>query len=130
MNKLLNRYSKLIETIFFKKYKSGNKEIHFIRDDLINTAKELEMKLPKNLGDVIYSFRYRTSLPESIIKLAPKDQEWVIRPTGRAQYMFSLSKNPRIIPNQMLVETKIPDATPGIIRKYALNDEQGLLAQL
>ena len=130
MKKSLNRYSKLIETIFFKKYKPGNKEIHFIREDLINTAKELDMKLPKNLGDVIYSFRYRTSLPESIIKLAPKDQEWVIRPAGRAQYMFSLSKNPRIIPNQMLVETKIPDATPGIIRKYALNDEQGLLAQL
>jgi hypothetical protein len=30
----------------------------------------------------------------------------------------------------MLVETKIPDATPGIIAKYALSDEQALLAKL
>lgn len=37
---------------------------------------------------------------------------------------------PRIIPNNLLAETKIPDATPGIIAKYALNDEQGLLAKL
>ena len=130
MKNSINRYSKLIETIFFKKYVHGSKEVHFIREDLIETAKELNMKVPKNLGDVIYSFRYRASLPESIVKLAPTDLEWVIRPTGRSQYMFSLSNNPRITPNQMLAETKIPDATPGIIKKYAFDDEQGLLAKL
>jgi len=37
---------------------------------------------------------------------------------------------PRILPNSLLAETKIPDATPGIIVLYALNDEQGLLAKL
>jgi len=130
MKNSINRYSKLIETIFFKKYVHGSKEVRFIREDLIETAKELNMEVPKNLGDVIYSFRYRASLPESIVKLAPNDLEWVIRPTGRSQYMFSLSSNPRIIPNQMLAETKIPDATPGIIKKYAFDDEQGLLAKL
>jgi len=36
----------------------------------------------------------------------------------------------RIVPNKLLAETKIPDATPGIIAKYAVNDEQGLLAKL
>ena len=35
-----------------------------------------------------------------------------------------------IEPNVQLVETKIPDSTPGIIAKYALNDEQALLAKL
>ena len=30
----------------------------------------------------------------------------------------------------MLVETKLPDATPGIIDKYTLSDEQALLAKL
>jgi hypothetical protein len=30
----------------------------------------------------------------------------------------------------VLVETKIPDATPGVIRRYALGDEQALLARL
>jgi hypothetical protein len=35
-----------------------------------------------------------------------------------------------IAPRQDLAETKIPDATPGIIEKYALTDEQALLAKL
>ena len=30
----------------------------------------------------------------------------------------------------MLVETKIPDATPGVIVRYSMNDEQALLAKL
>lgn len=33
-----------------------------------------------------------------------------------------------IAPNVLLAETKLPDATPGIIAKYALSDEQALLA--
>jgi hypothetical protein len=45
---------------------------------------------------------------------------------GQAKYVFSLSTMPRIIPNEMLSETKIPDSTPGVIVRYALNDEQGL----
>lgn len=130
MGKDQNRYSKLIETIFFKFYEKGQKEVRFAREDLTQTAKKLRIDLPKNLGDVIYSFRYRAALPDSIIRTAPEGLEWVIRPIGQAKYMFALSAMPRIIPSKMLSETKIPDATPGIIRKYALNDEQGLLAKL
>ncbi len=126
----INRYSKLIETIFLKRYKKGAKEIRFERTDLISTAKELKIDLPKNLGDVVYSFRYRVNLPASIVKTAPSGFEWVIRPVGQAKYMFSLSDMPRIVPSKMYAETKIPDATPGIIQKYAFNDEQGLLARL
>jgi len=33
-------------------------------------------------------------------------------------------------PNPLLSETKIPDATPGIIDMYALTDEQALLAKV
>jgi hypothetical protein len=35
-----------------------------------------------------------------------------------------------IVPSSVLAETKIPDATPGVIAKYAMNDEQSLLAKL
>lgn len=35
-----------------------------------------------------------------------------------------------ITPREMLIETKVPDATPGIIEMYALGDEQALLAKL
>ncbi len=130
MGKNQNRYFKLIETIFFNNYNKGQKEVRFAREDLIKTAKKLRIVLPKNLGDIVYSFRYRALLPESITKTAPEGFEWVIRPIGQAKYMFSLSDMPRIIPSEMLSEIKIPDATPGIIKKYAFNDEQGLLAKL
>jgi hypothetical protein len=130
MNEARNRYIQLIETIFFKYYKQGKTEIPFVQEDLETTAAELEIELPKNLGDVVYSFRYRSKLPDSITRLAPKDFEWVIRPMGQAKYAFSLSTMPRIIPNAMLAETKIPDSTPGVIERYALNDEQGLLTKL
>src|SRR3989304_7110404 len=106
----INRYSKLIETIFFKNYKKGMKEVRFEREDLISTAKELKIDLPKNLGDVVYSFRYRAALPEAIGKTAPEGSEWVIRLIGQAKYMFSLSDMPRIVPSKIYAETKIPDA--------------------
>jgi hypothetical protein len=125
-----NRYTQIIEAIFFKHYREGATEVPFERDDIIQAASELGIELPKNIGDVIYSFRYRTELPDSITRKATKDYEWIIRPAGRARYTFALTTRSAIVPSPMLVETKIPDATPGIISKYALDDEQGLLAKL
>ena len=130
MIKERNRYSKLIERIFDKKYTDGSREVAFQREDLISTADELSIKLPKNLGDIVYSFRYRADLPESIRSRSPEGLEWVIRPTGQARYKFLLSAIPRFFPNPILAESKILDATPGIIAKYAFNDEQALLAKI
>ena len=126
----LNRYSKLIESIFFDKYKDGDREVYFERPDLIKKAEELKVTLPLNLGDIIYSFKYRASLPSSIISLASDGMEWVIKNVGRAKYAFKLVNYSRIIPDEMLVEIKIPDATPSIVGKYALNDEQALLTKM
>jgi hypothetical protein len=130
MTQKKNRYSQIIETIFFKYYQEDSSEIAFKRSDIVQVARELDITLPKNLGDIIYSFRYRATLPETIIQKAPKGYEWVIKPAGRARYKFSLTTQTAIIPTSMLVETKIPDATPGIISRYALDDEQGLLAKI
>lgn len=80
-----NRYAKLIEDIFNQYYREGDQEVPFEREDLVRTAEKLGIKLPKNLGDVVYSFRYRVNLPESICKRAPEGLEWVIRPTGQAK---------------------------------------------
>src|SRR4030043_1999840 len=125
-----NRYSQIIEAIFSKYFQKGSKEIPFERSDIVTVAKKLRIKLPKNLGDVLYSFRYRTPLPDSIIGKAPKGFEWIIRPAGRARYKFVLATKSAIVPSKILAETKIPDATPGVIGKYKLNDEQALLAKL
>jgi len=56
----LNRYSKIVERIFLEKYREGMNEFSFSREDIVRVAKKIGIKLPKNLGDVIYSFRYRT----------------------------------------------------------------------
>ena len=125
-----NRYSRIIEAIFFKYYQDGDTDVPFVRSDINRIADELEIKLPKNLGDILYSFRYRTALPKSIIKKAPKGYEWIIRSVGRGRYKFVLTTLTHIVPSEMLVEIKIPDSTPGVIVKYALNDEQALLAKL
>lgn len=125
-----NRYAKIIERIFFTNYVEGATQVSFRREDIEHIARALKIKLPKNLGDVVYSFRYRVSLPQSILAKAPPGQEWMIRSTGRSTYAFVATKLTAIVPATMLAETKIPDATPGVIAKYALNDEQALLARL
>jgi hypothetical protein len=128
--KKMNRYQKLIEHIFLSRYRDDIQEIEFEREDLEKAAHELGIRLPKNLGDVMYSFRYRTALPASIREKAPSGKEWTIRPSGRSRYCFVATNMLHITPNLMLSETKIPDATPGIVIMYALGDEQALLSKL
>lgn len=130
MTEKKNRYSQIIERIFLKYFKRGANEIPFERVDIIQAAENLSINLPKNIGDILYSFRYRAQLPESIAEKAPAGAEWIIRPAGRARYKFVLTTKSSIVPSTMLAETKIPDATPGVISKYKLNDEQALLAKL
>jgi len=125
-----NRYSAIIEHIFNSKYGEGLREIEFLRDELTVVARKLRIKLPKNLGDLIYSFRYRADLPEAIRKHAGTGETWIIRPAGTGKYRFVLVPDKPLLPNVNLAVTKIPDATPGIVAKYAFNDEQALLAKL
>jgi hypothetical protein len=125
-----NLYSAIIEKIFQTKFKKGVREFTFDREELLTVARELGLRDPKNLGDLIYTFRYRAGLPESIKKQAGEGEAWIIRPAGRGKYRFALITNVPIIPNESLALTKVPDATPGVVAKYALSDEQALLAKL
>ena len=102
----------------------------FTRDEFAGIAVELDVNLPKNVGDLIYSFRYRNELPQSILATANNGQEWIIEGAGRAKYRFRLVKLNRIVPREELLTIKVPDATPQIIGAYALGDEQALLAKV
>ncbi len=82
------------------------------------------------MGDLVYSFRYRAAFPESIQSTAGKGETWIIRPAGRSKYRFVLIPDKPLIPDESMATTKVPDATPGVIAKYALSDEQALLAKL
>lgn len=123
-----NRYKAIIEKIFFDNYKVGDLKVAFARTAIEKAASELGIKLPKNLGDVVYSIRYRTPLPESVLATQPVGLEWIVSGAGRALYAFKLVKVNRIRPSPHLVVISIPDATPEVIRAYALDDEQALLA--
>lgn len=123
-----NRYHALIESIFFDRYAAGVESFEFARDAIELKAKELDLELPKNLGDVVYSVRYRSPLPRGILETQPEEREWIIEGAGRARYRFRLVAKTRIRPREDLIKIAIPDATPELIRAYALDDEQALLA--
>lgn len=126
----LNRYSAIIAKVFAKHYANKGDSFEFTRDEFEGIATELGIKLPKNVGDLIYSFRYRNELPTSILDTATNGLEWIIEGAGRAKYRFRLAKLNRIVPREELLTIKVPDATPEIIAAYALGDEQALLAKV
>lgn len=126
----LNRYDKIIEDVFFSRYRDGAREVPFRRTDFEAASKKLGIPLPKNLGDLVYSYRYRANLPDRVSEKAPSGKTWIIVPKGKAEYCFELTRMEEIKPNPKFAETKIPDATPGVVEKYASDDEQALLAKL
>lgn len=128
--KKLNRYSEIVAEVFRKRYKKGAKKFGFARDEFEEIAKNKRIALPKNLGDTIYSFKYRAELPLSIRETAPAGYEWIIAGAGIGKYEFRLVKPLDISPRHNLLVVKIPDATPEIIGAYALGDEQALLAKV
>ena len=125
-----NRYQAIIARVFADHYTKGAGEFEFTRDEFVAIAESLKIKLPKNVGDLIYSFRYRNELPLTISKTATKGCEWIIEGAGRARYRFKQVRLNRIVPREELLTIKVPDATPEIITAYALNDEQALLAKV
>ena len=128
--KELNRYAQILQKIFFDRYKPGVIAVQFERDDIAATAAALGIQLPKNLGDVLYAFRYRTPLPRSIQETAPTGKDWIIQGQGRSKYSFVLEDTFDITPHTNMAEIKVPDATPGIVDLYTTDDEQALLSKL
>ena len=119
-----NRYEVLILTIFKNHYREGSAEFEFDRSEIETVARDLGIRLPKNLGDLIYSFRYRRDLPKEIVATEKAGKEWIIAPAGRSKYRFRLSKLVRAVPNESLDAIKVPDSTPEIVSAWALSDEQ------
>jgi hypothetical protein len=127
---LANRYSSILAKIFESKHKPGSREVDFKRTEFQTTADSLGIKVPLNLGDLIYSFRYRSPLPESIQKTAPRGKCWIIRPVGRGKYRFALAADKPIVPSTNMTTIKVADSTPGVVEMYSMGDEQALHAKV
>jgi hypothetical protein len=128
--KAVARYSQIISEIFTRHWRSPMTEFEFGREEIATISDDLKIKRPKNLGDVVYTFRYRKPLPKEILATQPADRGWLILGAGDAKYRFRLNRLTHIDPTRGLMVRKIPDATPEIIGQYALNDEQALLARV
>jgi hypothetical protein len=130
MSKETALYDALMVRIFNNHFRKGVNAFEFDRSEIESVATELKVRLPKNLGDLIYSFRYRKAFPKEIAATENGKKQWIILPAGRAKYRFQLAYLTQILPRANLIATKIPDATPQIIAAYALTDEQALLARV
>lgn len=121
-------YDSIIRSIFFAHYEKGKTSITFEREEFQQKAKELDVNPAKNLGDIVYSYKYRKKLPQDILETAPDGYYWRIRSVGKAHYEFVLEEGDEFIePDTMLATIKIPDGTPSIVKKYSASDEQALL---
>ena len=126
-----SRYEQILCRVFELHHKDGDDRVEWIREALDDAADELGVKRVKNLGDLVYAYRFRRDMPAAINATAPSGKEWIIRGAGIAKYRFDLiPEQIPIVPNPNLAVTKIPDATPEIIASTALGDEQALLAKV
>jgi len=69
-------------------------------------------------------------MPEGIESKATEGNAWIIRGAGIGKYKFALVPDRPIVPSENMTVTKVPDATPGVVAKYALGDEQALLTKV
>lgn len=125
-----NRYLDIINWVFRRNFRNGATEVGFPRTELAEAAHDLGLDVPKNLGDIVYSIRYRTEIPAEIDQLAPAGMTWALFPAGRSYYAFRPVYMNQIEPRPGLARIKVPDSTPGLIARYAMSDEQALLAKV
>jgi hypothetical protein len=131
MAKPPSRQSQIVKAVFFDRYTPGASSLRFSRQDLFDVCDRYGIEPLKNMGDgALYSYRYRTKLPEEILETQTPGKEWVILGRGISQYEFRLVSKSNIMPNPNLLATKIPESTPEIIKRYAFSDEQALLARV
>lgn len=126
----VDTYAPIIRHIFEQHFSGKETEFEFERKEIELAAKALDIVLPANKGDVVYSFRYRKNLPADIAQTAAKGSEWIIEGAGRGRYRFRQSRASRIVPRSNHHKIKIPDNTPEIVAAYATTDEQSLLAKV
>lgn len=120
----------IIEAVFQSHVAADPVPFRFKRQELVEQAVRLGVKVPKNLGDTIYGYKSRRDLPASIRRTAPAGWEWVIRSAGRSVYEFGFARFCFAEPRQGLHAVKVLNATPEIVTRYRFSDEQALLAVL
>ena len=79
-----SRYHRILARIFDDHYRKSEQSFEFNRSEIESVAESLSIKLPKNIGDAIYSLRYRRN-SANIAATAPSGSHWIIEPAGRGR---------------------------------------------
>ena len=122
------KYDQIIEYIFNRHFDGTANGFEFPRSAVHDAADALRLSRVSNVGDVIYTYRSRKSLPAAIRAQAPGNLEWIIRSTASGQYRFDLIEHASFPIRSHLAAIAIPDSTPALIQLYRQSDEQALLA--
>lgn len=118
-----NAYDQLLVSIFKNKWRSGLNELTFTKDDLIDVAASLGLRI-KNLADVLYTYRSRRPFPAHIAEKG----NWIIAAKGSGKYAFVKVTQAAIVEVPSTLKLfPIPYAVPEIVAMNLANDEQGLL---
>lgn len=130
-------YSETIVRVFQEYYEPGCNRFTFRREDLVAAMRQLGVEVggdadlvAKNVGDIVYTFRFRRDFPKEIKATAPRGKMWIITGKGDAVYEFRLITTPALFADPSWYITKLHDATPEIVRRFKLSDEQALLARI
>ncbi|MGD1019277.1 MAG: hypothetical protein ABSA12_08145 [Verrucomicrobiia bacterium] len=117
------KYDQLLVSVFKKKWKPSLAEVPFSKDEFIDAANALGLRI-KNLADVIYTYRSRRPMPKEIRRTG----NWVIASRGSGLYAFAkvAGETTVTIPESLKVYP-IPYAVPEIVAQNLARDEQGLL---
>lgn len=121
------RYERAIETIFQRHYSAGADYFEFHKDELVEVCQELGITV-RNIPDIIYSFRGRRALPDSITATG----HWAIESAGTNSYAFRRLENPPqfTIPFMDYAPTDIYNAIPEVVEGLLRQDEQSLLTRI
>ncbi len=83
-----------------------------------------------SIDEFVGLFRDGKSWPLEIKRMAPSGKMWIIVGKGDATYGFRLITTPTLAADTNRCVTKLHDATPEIVRRFKLSDEQAVLARV
>jgi hypothetical protein len=118
-----NAYDRVLLRVFQKRWKPGKTEVPFDKDDVMDAAAALKLRI-KNAADIIYTFRSRRKLPEEIARHG----NWVISSRGSGRYALEQVGGAVLVEvPKTLKAFPVPYAVPEIVAAHLSRDEQGLL---
>lgn len=124
------KYEQVIRKVFRDGHRPDAIRVPFTRRELEDAHEGLRLRMTSNIGDIVYTYRFRRELPGEIQQTAPPNAEWIITSIGVGLYEFRLASPGKIVPSENRSMVKVADATPEIVRLYAPGrDEQALLAR-